>query len=171
MGESKPDPSFADREQELDILQRRLHNKAQRAARVIQLNIITLSVVVAVIRLGSGAVVQLPPLFYAGGTVILVSTFYAVVAIVITEAPLNWLERAEAPPNVQNLTIEYRDRNRWLGQFVPAALVTSGMGAVIILLGGMRLAGIDPFVPVMVLVPAIVVAGGGAVVVAFRTAS
>ena len=141
------DQSVNNREVELDLLQRRLHNKTQRVARVIQFNIVALSLVAAIVQFAKPPD-ELTPTIMIGGTIMLISIFLSIVGISLNVASFSWTQKTSSNrPNADSLISEYRLRNQYLSLLMPAAIGAGGFGVAIILIGALRLGGINSAVP------------------------
>lgn len=163
--------SLNDREIELDLLQRRLHNKTQRAAQVIQFNIVALSLVAGIVQFARSPDVELNVMIIAGGAIMLVSIFLSVVGISLNGASLSWPQGGPSDqPNADSLIAEYRSRNQHLGLIMPTALGAGGFGAAIILIGAFRVVGIEPVVPWWVSGPAVFLFLVGGTALGYRLA-
>ncbi len=153
--------TWKDRQVELDLLQRRLQNKTQRVTQIIQFNIVALSAVAVIVQIGDPQEVQVKVAMYVGSALMLVSIGLAVCGITLNSVTFPWSKALREVPKPDQLVFDYRDRNRWLGWLTPLALLTGGLGAGFLLIGGFQLVGIEPFIEWWLIGTAIVILFAG----------
>jgi amino acid transporter len=129
--------TLADRETELDLLQRRLHNKTSRAARVIQFNALALSLVVGLTQLVGFSEILSSPTVIAGVLILIVSTTFSVAGITLGGDSFKWVRNRsrDEVPEIETALDEYRNRNRHLSLIMPVSLFTGGSSIAILLIG------------------------------------
>jgi hypothetical protein len=144
MADSEKNQSPIGHEVEIDLLQRRLHNKTQRITRAIQFNVVALSLVVGLVQIGETGPIEMTLPVLTGGLFLLLSTGFALAGISLNGVPLP-LSMNEKPTKAGKLIDEYRSRNRTLWWFTNLALGLGSVGAGLLLVATFRV--VDPIKP------------------------
>jgi hypothetical protein len=164
--------TLADRETELDLLQRRLHDKTNRAVRVIQFNIVALSVLAGLTQLVGFSNLLSSPTVIVGVGILIFSTALSVAGITLNGIAFGWVENNDKDeiPEIESTIYEYRERNNWLSRIMPISLVSGGASVAIILLGLLRTDGVSAWGSLWGLGVAMIVSLVGAAYVGFELA-
>jgi len=145
---SESDRHQVDIETELTLLQQRLQNKTQNIMRVIQFNIISLSIIAGFIQFGQLSNVEWDILTTLGVMIVAISILLAVTGMALSGATLTLMRTRNATrTRVKEGIQEYRIRNRYLGWIAVGAIATGGFGIGTMLFGVFRGTAIQPIFP------------------------
>jgi hypothetical protein len=135
-------PSCIDDETKIDILQRRVNNKANRILRVIQINIIVLSLVASII--------QFSPLSISPNKLILIGSLGVITSIAISIFGIG-TKTAHIDFSSEELMSDisriYNKRLRVLSRVLISSVIFSSFGLLFILFGSVRGTGLDSVFP------------------------
>ncbi|WP_135665210.1 hypothetical protein [Halorhabdus rudnickae] len=146
MGESGRDP--VDTKNELNLLQQRLQNKTQNIGRIIQFNIISLSIVAGFLQLGDLSDVGWNLITISGVSIVALSIFLAVFGMTLSRASFAWMTKKPSESASKQMVLhEYRTRNRYLGWIVAGSIGAGGFGIATMLVGVFRAVEIEPIFP------------------------
>ncbi|WP_338756315.1 hypothetical protein V9T20_02020 [Halobacterium salinarum] len=121
---------------EFDLFQRRLREKSSRAIRVIQFDLIGLSIVGAIPQLSDSGNLEPNVYIYVGSIPLLLSFVLAIIAISIGSVPLAGLVRNSNQSDRQTaLVADYRNRIKEISLIPAAALGNGATGIAILLIG------------------------------------
>ena len=141
---SEPDCELSTKQEvELDLLQRRFNNKTQRTVRAIQFNLVAVTAVVGIIQIADLMEFKIDGLFLVGGALLLVSGGCSFVGLTLNGTQFSF-EKVNTPEfDVDALVEEYRSRNRVLAKLMPTALVSGGLGVIVLILAVIEITSIE----------------------------